>query len=77
MNRMPSRIIHCRPVEIRYAAMLTLVSNGSSSVSMVDMPLGGGNCGGAAMATLSSGTGGGAIRAGRWKAILLIGSGCL
>ncbi|GAA0370609.1 hypothetical protein GCM10010151_70650 [Actinoallomurus spadix] len=40
---------------------------------MVDIPLGGGNCGGAAMETLSSGTGGGAIRAGRWKAILLIG----
>ncbi|HEV7934569.1 MAG TPA: hypothetical protein VGP70_19965 [Actinomadura sp.] len=40
---------------------------------MLDMPFGGGNCGGAAMATLFSGTGGGAIRAGRWKAILLIG----
>ncbi len=54
-----------------YAAMLTLDSSGSRSMSQLAAPCGWGRCGGAASVVPPSGAGGGVIRTGRWKGIRL------
>src|SRR5882757_9263258 len=58
-NEIPRKIIQVLPKVTMYAAMLMELSSGSSRISQFDAWLPPGFCGGAASATLSSGTEGG------------------